>query len=83
MQWQENETYRRQTQHDSIIMCKDDYHHDIPCIQRYDFGYFNKSSCSSSIYLFEEKNYGKLRDQNDATAHFQLFLIFVFFLQKS
>ena len=82
MQRQKNKAYRCKIQYDTRIMCKDDYNHDLPQFQRNDFWYFDKSTCSSSIYPFEKENHGKLRNQNDATENFQLFLrILYFFLQ--
>ncbi len=82
MQWQENETHRCQIQYDTRVVCKNDNNHDLPRFQRYDFGYFDQSSCSSSIYSFEKKDNGKLRNQIDVTANFQLFLIFCIFFTK-
>ena len=82
MQWKVNETHRCQIQHDTRIVCKNDNNHDIPIFQRYDFGYVDQSTCASSICSFEKENHGKLRNQNDATANFQLFLRILYFFYK-
>ena len=82
MQRQKIKAYRCKIQYDTRIMCKDDYNHDLPQFQRNDFWYFDKSTCSSSIYPFEKENHGKLRNQNDATTNFQLFLRILYFSYK-
>ena len=82
MQWKENEANRCQIQYDTRIVRENDNNHDLPFIQRYDFGYFDQSTCASSIYSFEKENRGKLRNQNDATENFQLFLRILYFFYK-